>query len=96
MNDVFEGIHLPSNKKTHVGRSQGAKQAELEGVEENQIRRAGRWNQDALTNCYLTHLPRKFLRTMAGFQPEAMGNYYLPRAKILPPRIPRTGPLALG
>jgi hypothetical protein len=85
MNDVFEGIHLPSNKKTHVGRSQGAKQAELEGVEENQIRRAGRWNQDALTNCYLTHLPRKFLRTMAGFQPEAMGNYYLPRAKILPP-----------
>lgn len=84
-NEVFDKINLSSRKKTHVGRSQGAKQAELDGVEENQIRRAGQWNQDALTNCYLTHLPRKFLRTMAGFAPEAIGNYWLPRAKIQPP-----------
>lgn len=84
-NEVYEAINLFTNKKTHAGRAQGSKQAELEGVEENQIRRAGQWNQDALTNCYLTHLPRKFLRSMAGFQPDAIGNYYLPRAKIQPP-----------
>jgi hypothetical protein len=84
-NEVYEAINLSTDKKTHAGRAQGSKQAELEGVEENQIRRAGQWNQDALTNCYLTHLPRKFLRSMAGFQPDAIGNYYLPRAKIQPP-----------
>lgn len=84
-NEVYNAINLSTDKKTHAGRAQGSKQAELEGVEENQIRRAGQWNQDALTNCYLTHLPRKFLRSMAGFQPDAIGNYYLPRAKIQPP-----------
>jgi hypothetical protein len=85
IDEVFDAIGLSSYKKTHLGRSQGAKQAEMEGVEEAQIRRAGRWNQDALTNCYLSHLPQKFLCTMAGFSPEATGNYYLPRAKISPP-----------
>ncbi|KAJ5110851.1 short-chain dehydrogenase [Penicillium argentinense] len=84
-NEVYKAINLSTDKKTHAGRAQGSKQAELEGVEENKIRRAGQWNQDALTNCYLTHLPRKFLRSMAGFQPDAIGNYYLPRAKIQPP-----------
>jgi hypothetical protein len=78
-------VNLTTLKKTHIGRSQGAEQAELEGVGEGQIRRAGRWNNDALSNCYLTHLPQKFLRTMAGFEPSTQGNYYLPRAKILPP-----------
>jgi hypothetical protein len=42
---------------------------ELKGVNEGQIRRAGRWNSDALTNYYLTHLPRKFMLSMAGFSP---------------------------
>lgn len=83
--EVFKSIGLSSYKKTHLGWSQGAKQAEMDGVEEGQIRRAGRWNQDALTNYYLSHLPRKFLCIMAGFSPEATGNYYLPWAKILPP-----------
>ncbi|KAJ5085702.1 short-chain dehydrogenase [Penicillium argentinense] len=81
-NEVYKAINLSTDKKTHAGRAQGSKQAELEGVEENQIRRAGQWNQDALTKCYLTHLPRKFLRSMAGFQPDAIGNYYLPRPKF--------------
>jgi hypothetical protein len=85
INRVFMAVNLTTLKKTHIGRSQGAKQAELEGVGEGQIRRAGRWNNDALSNCYLTHLPQKFLRTMAGFEPSTQGNYYLPRAKILPP-----------
>jgi hypothetical protein len=29
--------------------------------------------EPGLTNCY--QLPRKFLRTMAGFQPDGMGDY---------------------
>ncbi|KAF2174917.1 hypothetical protein K469DRAFT_702412 [Zopfia rhizophila CBS 207.26] len=40
---------------------------------EANIRRAGRWNNDALINCYLTHLPRKFMRSMAGFSPKREG-----------------------
>ena len=46
---------------------------------------AERWNSDALTNCYLIHLPRKLMRSMAGFSPSTQGNFYLPRAKTLPP-----------
>ena len=86
INRMFTGAGVTSLKKTHAGRSQGAKHAELKGVNEGQIRRAGRWNSDALTNCYLTHLPRKFMRSMAGFSPSTQGNFYLPRAKTLPPQ----------
>jgi hypothetical protein len=86
INKMFVGANVTSLKKTHAGRSQGAKHAELNGVNEGQIRRAGRWNSDALTNCHLTHLPRKFLRSMADFNPSMQGNFYLPRARVLPPR----------
>jgi hypothetical protein len=48
---------------------------------------AGRWNSDTLTNCYLTHLPRKFMRSMTSFSPSIQGNLYLPRAKTLPPQL---------
>lgn len=85
-NKVFEAAHLQSLKKTHAGRSEGAKQSELNGTAEGQIRRGGRWNTDALTNCYLSNLPREFIRGMADFDPNKPGNYYLPRAKILPPQ----------
>jgi hypothetical protein len=86
INRMFTGAGVTSLKNTHAGRSQGAKHAELKDVNEGQIRRAGRWNSDALTNCYLTHLPRKFMRSMAGFSPSTQGNFYLPRAKTLPPQ----------
>jgi hypothetical protein len=85
-NKIFKGADLMSLKKTHAGRAQGAKQAELSGVSESQIRRAGRWNSDALSNCYLSNLPREFIRSMAGFEPHGQGNYYLPRAKVEPPQ----------
>lgn len=75
-----------SLKKTRAGRSQGAKHAELHGVNEGQICRAGRWNNDALTGSYLTHLPRKFMRSMAGLPPSLQGVFFLPWARILPPR----------
>lgn len=84
-NRVYKGIGLGIKKKTHAGRSQGAKFAELAGVNEGQIRRAGRWNSDSLTTSYLTNIPRKFVRAMAGFQPVETGAYYLPRTKIEPP-----------
>lgn len=84
-NNVFKAVGLSSYKKTHAGRAEGAKAAELAGVSEGQIRRAGRWNSDALSSCYLTHLTREFIRSMAGFAPQQQGNYYLPRARINPP-----------
>ena len=83
--EAFQKAGLSSIKKTHAGRAQGAKQAELEGVPEAQIRRAGQWNTDALSNCYLSHLPRDFVRSMAGFDPARQGNYYVPRTKVTPP-----------
>ena len=84
-NKIFSGAGHSSLKKTHAGRAQGAKYAELNGVGEAQIRRAGRWNNDTLTSCYLTHIPREFVRSMAGFNPSGGGVYYLPRARVEPP-----------
>jgi Centromere DNA-binding protein complex CBF3 subunit, domain 2/Transcriptional activator of glycolytic enzymes len=85
VNKMFDAVGIKSKKKTHL-RGQGVRHAELKGSSEGQIRRAGRWNRDALTTSYLTHLPRKFVRGMAGFSPSVQGNFYLPRAKVLPPR----------
>lgn len=79
---MFTGAGVASLKKTHAGRPQSAKHAELNGVNEGQIRRAGRWNHNALTNCYLTHLPRKFMRSMAGFPPSLQSAYFLSRAGV--------------
>ena len=84
-NRMFKAARIGSLKKTHAGRSRSAQYAELAGVSEAQIRRAGRWNNDALTNCYLSHIPLEFVRSMAGFPPTQAGNYYLPRAKVHPP-----------
>jgi Centromere DNA-binding protein complex CBF3 subunit, domain 2 len=56
-NKAFQAAHLQSLRKTHAGRSEGAKQSELNGTAEGQIRWGGRWNTDALTNCYLSNLP---------------------------------------
>jgi len=50
---AFEYAGVVSHKKTHVGRSSGAKTAELKGVSEEQIRRAGRWNHEQMVGCYL-------------------------------------------
>jgi hypothetical protein len=35
-----------------------------------------------MTSNYLTALPRKFMRTMAGFR--LQGTYHLPRAEVTP------------
>ena len=54
------------------------------GVSEEQIRRAGRWNQDQMVGCYLNSLPREFMRTMAG-HPKQVGCFEIRRASATPP-----------
>jgi hypothetical protein len=83
---AFEFAGIVSEKKTHAGRSSGAKTAELRGVSESQIRRAGHWNPDQMVGCYLSSLPRKFMRRMAG-HPAEMGCFSLPRAVPPPPAL---------
>lgn len=58
--------------------------AELKGISEDQIQRAGRWNQEQMISCYLNSLPRKFMRVMAG-HPSQMGFFEISRANITPP-----------
>ena len=80
---AFQYAGITSRKKTHIGRSSGAKTAELKGISEDQIRRAGRWNQEQMIGCYMNSLPRKFMRTMAGHLPQK-GCFEIRRA-IAPP-----------
>ena len=42
-----------------------------------QIRRAGRWDTTVMSNVYLTGLPVKFLRKVAGFPASGRG-YFIP------------------
>ena len=81
---AFQYAGIRSQKKTYLGRSAGAKLVELKGVSEDQIRRAGRWNQEQMVGCYLNCLPRKFMRTMAGHPPQ-IGCFEVPRASVTPP-----------
>lgn len=81
---AFEYASVSSHKKTHIGRSSSAKMAELKGISEDQIRRAGRWNQEQMVGCYLNCLPRQFMRTMAG-HPAQMGCFEIRRAAVQPP-----------
>jgi hypothetical protein len=57
--------------------------ADLAGASENQLRRLGSWNSQALEGYYLTSLPREAMRVLAGFPP-TMGHFYLKRAAITP------------
>jgi hypothetical protein len=49
---MFQGVGIHSKETTHSPRKQSARHAELGGVSESQIRRAGRWNTDAMTGLY--------------------------------------------
>ena len=84
ISSALSAIGLKSRAKTHIGRGSGARMAELEGASEAQIRRLGRWNNQAMENCYLTSLPREAMRTLAGFEP-GRGNFYTKRATLQPP-----------
>jgi hypothetical protein len=58
--------------------------AEFKGISEDQIRCAGRWNQEQTFGCYLNSLPHKFMRVMAGHSAQ-MGCFKIMRANITPP-----------
>jgi hypothetical protein len=66
-------------------RLSGARIAEVYNVSEAQIRRGRRWNSDQITGCYLTDLPRQFMRGMADFEPDYASNYFVPREAVKPP-----------
>jgi hypothetical protein len=38
-----------------------------------------------MTGCYLTSLPREFMRGVADFDPDYPSSYFLPRATVEPP-----------
>jgi Centromere DNA-binding protein complex CBF3 subunit, domain 2 len=80
---MFQGVGIHSKEKTHSARKQSVRHAELGGVSESQIRRAGRWNTDAMTGVYLSYLPQGFIRSIAGFPQEGKA-YFLPRAQKTP------------
>ena len=80
---MFQAVGIHSKEKTHSARKQSVRHAELSGVKETQIRRAGRWNTDAMTGAYLSYLPRAFMRSITGFPKEGKG-YFLPRAREAP------------
>jgi hypothetical protein len=58
--------------------------AELKGASEDQMGRAGRWNQEQMVGCYLDSLPQKFMRIMAGHSPQ-MGCFEINRASVTSP-----------
>jgi hypothetical protein len=80
---MFNAVGIQSKEKGNSPRKQAARHAELNGVPETDIRRAGRWNTDALSGVYLCFLPRAFMRSIAGFPQEGKG-YFLPRAQEMP------------
>ena len=80
---MMVAVGIYSREITHSRRKKGAQHAEVLGVPENEIRRAGRWNKDVMTSVYLSHLPRRFMRSIAGWPQEGKG-YFLPRAQETP------------
>jgi hypothetical protein len=81
---AFTSIGVAISKKTHAGRGQGAREAETRGATEFDIRRAGRWNSDTMSNAYLSSFPRTAIKALAGFDINFQANYHLPRAKETP------------
>jgi len=54
---MFRAVGIHAKEKPHSARKQSVRHAELSGVEETQIRQAGRGNTDAITGAYLSYLP---------------------------------------
>ncbi|KAF6527928.1 hypothetical protein HZS61_008390 [Fusarium oxysporum f. sp. conglutinans] len=83
---IFGAAGLVASKKTHLPRRVGAQDAETYGTSLAQISQAGRWNQSVLCQAYLTHLPRQFMRIVAGFS-ASPADYFLARAANEPPYV---------
>jgi hypothetical protein len=72
------------NKKAHINSGSSARMADNVCANMNQIRRQGRWNNTNIIGAYLTNVPRKLVRSMAGF-PTYGRFFYLARAALDPP-----------
>ena len=69
---------------THIERKTAPGMAEIQGLEIEQIRRAGRWRAaGALLESYLTGIPYDFCRHTAGFG--GKGSVFIVRAEFDPP-----------
>ncbi|CEP20070.1 hypothetical protein [Parasitella parasitica] len=84
MTESLTACKFQSSKATHIFRGAGARMAELWGVDESEIRRNGQWNSTSMNRSYLTGLPRRLMRQLAGF-PREEGHFYLPRGTLEPP-----------
>ncbi|POM58877.1 Short-chain dehydrogenase [Phytophthora palmivora] len=80
---AFDACGIDLTVWTHANRGSGAKLAENCGASEEQIRRLGRWNAARMEGCYLTSLPKKAMRALAG-SPTKGGSYWLHRACVVP------------
>ncbi|GMF16668.1 unnamed protein product [Phytophthora fragariaefolia] len=80
---AFDACGIDSTVWMHANRGSRAKLAESYGASEEQIRRLGRRNAARMEGCYLTSLPKKAMRALAGF-PTKGGSYWLHRACVVP------------
>ncbi|RKK08421.1 hypothetical protein BFJ66_g16708 [Fusarium oxysporum f. sp. cepae] len=83
---IFGAAGLMASKKTHLPHKVDAQDAETHGTSLAQISQADRWNQSVLCQAYLTHLPRQFMRIVAGFS-ASPGDYFLARTANEPPYV---------
>jgi hypothetical protein len=72
---------ISTSKVTHIGRKGAVNFAP--GVDDNHIRRLGRWNNQAMEMCY-AGIPIEGVKGLAGFD-KTPNSYYLPRAAMEPP-----------
>ncbi|SAM06049.1 hypothetical protein [Absidia glauca] len=75
---------IRANKKTHLNCGSSARMAGNVCANVGQIRRQGRWNNTTINGAYLSNLPRRLVRSMAGF-PTYGRFFYLARAALKPP-----------
>ncbi|RXK39824.1 hypothetical protein M231_02879 [Tremella mesenterica] len=88
INEALKAANVHTYQKTHVNRRLGARLAEQGGASPDEIARAGHWAHSVLEIHYLTHIPRKTLRALAGFPVEGKG-FFLPRAVTPSPTLLR-------
>ena len=83
--ELFQAMGLTTKAKTHCARGSAARHADILGADESHIRRLGRWNPQAMEGCYVTTMPIKAMRALAGFGNDRSGTFFIARAGIIPP-----------
>ncbi|KAJ8576632.1 hypothetical protein ON010_g2575 [Phytophthora cinnamomi] len=77
---AFNACGIDSSVWTHANRGSGSKLAELHGADENHLVDGMEKRMEA---CYLTTIPRKAMRALAGV-PTKGGGYWIDRATVTP------------